>query len=704
MVKSKLSFRAKKLAKAQKATSESKEISRLQQRITAESPPVGSNPLTNEVKVSKDEGSDKGSNSGNSGGGGQVYAHVALRFAELPLSSKTQDALVEAKFTHLTKIQKAAIPHALAGRDILAAARTGSGKTLAFLIPMIENLYRAGVTELDGLCALVILPTRELAVQIFEVLRTIGKNHSLSAGLIIGGNNFDEEKERINSLNILICTPGRLLQHFEQTYGFETDNLRMLILDEADRTLDMGFQVTLDNIINNLPPDRQTLLFSATQTKSVRALARLALKEPEYLAVHEEDAEATPERLHQHYMVVAANDKYDHLYAFIRTHLKSKIIVFATTCKQVQFTYEMFRRLRPGIVLMQIHGKMKQERRIALHSEFAKRDHCVLFSTDLAARGLDFPAVDWVVQMDCPDSPETYIHRVGRTARYRSSGNALTFFLPSELKMLPILEAKKVFLKRVKANPEHLRTVSTQFQGFLAEDPDLKYLAQKSFISYVRSVHLQTNKEVFSVDELPLAELAATMGLPGTPNLKFLQQSKHDVKNLPHMLREQKQSQHLAEKGEGRNSHMNKVVRMLNRKNDKVMSSERAKLLEKDEDEEEDGELLEVKRKDHALDEELTEEDLAYLKKMQRQTARKEADFRNSDEESDESEGEFVASKAKMLKKRDATDRETQRLRLKERRRKKKQKLQQSEGEQDVGVEFVPPSADEGSDQSDSAD
>jgi len=206
--------------------------------------------------------------------------------------------------------------------------------------------------------------------------------------------------------------------------------------------------------------------------------------------------------------------------------------------------------------------------------------------------------------------------------------------------------------------------------------------------------HLQTNKEVFDVAQLPLAELASTMGLPGTPNLKFLQKSRHDAKNLPHLLREQKAAQKTAESGEGRNSHMGKVIRLLGRKNATIMSLERSKLLDQEEDCEDEVEFLKVKRADHSLNEELTAEDLAYLKRMQKQTDRKAADFRNSDE-SDADSGEFVATKAKMLMKRDATDRETQRLRLKERRRKKKQKFQGGEQSADVGVELAPLDSDE---------
>lgn len=248
-----------------------------------------------------------------------------------------------------------------------------------------------------------------------------------------------------------VTTPGRLLQHMDETYGFDCGNIRMLVLDEADRILDMGFKQTIKNIVSNLPVEnRQTLLFSATQTKSVKALASLSLKNPQYLAVHEKADQATPNRLAQHYMSVPAPLKIDLLFSFIKTHLRSKTIVFLSSCKQVRFIYECFRRMRPGIPLMHIHGKMKQQKRMALYYEFIEKPHSILFSTDLAARGLDFPNVDWVVQMDCPDSVATYIHRVGRTARYRSRGNALLFLLPSEQAFTTQLETRKIPLKAIQ--------------------------------------------------------------------------------------------------------------------------------------------------------------------------------------------------------------------------------------------------------------
>jgi len=199
-------------------------------------------------------------------------------FAELPISKRTLEGLGAASWVEMTEIQRGALPLALAGKDVLGAAKTGSGKTLSFIIPVLETLYRLQWTPMDGLGALVISPTRELALQIFDVLKKAGSKHSFSAGLVIGGKDVKEERDRLVRMNILVCTPGRLLQHMDETPNFDCSNLRLLVLDEADRILDMGFEANVNAIIENLPKARQTLLFSATQTKSVRDLARLSLK------------------------------------------------------------------------------------------------------------------------------------------------------------------------------------------------------------------------------------------------------------------------------------------------------------------------------------------------------------------------------------------------------------------------------------------
>ena len=218
----------------------------------------------------------------------------------------------------------------------MPAAKTGSGKTLSFIIPCFESLYRTYWSPMDGLGALVISPTRELAIQIFEVVRKVGKHHDVSCGLVIGGKDISGEKPAIGRMGILVGTPGRVLQHLEETPGFHCDNLSMLVLDEADRLLDLGFEDTLNSIISYLPPkeQRQTLLFSATQTKSVRSLARLSLEAPEFLAAHDDSKFATPQKLKQSYIVVPLQSKLDTIWSFIKTHLKSKTIIFLSTCKR----------------------------------------------------------------------------------------------------------------------------------------------------------------------------------------------------------------------------------------------------------------------------------------------------------------------------------------------------------------------------------
>ncbi|KAF6332876.1 DEAD-box helicase 10 [Rhinolophus ferrumequinum] len=464
----------------------------------------------------------------------KINVNEITRFSDFPLSKKTLKGLQEAQYRLVTEIQKQTIGLALQGKDVLGAAKTGSGKTLAFLVPVLEALYRLQWTSTDGLGVLIISPTRELAYQTFEVLRKVGKNHDFSAGLIIGGKDLKHEAERINNINILVCTPGRLLQHMDETICFHATNLQMLVLDEADRILDMGFADTMNAIIENLPKKRQTLLFSATQTKSVKDLARLSLKNPEYVWVHEKAKYSTPATLEQNYIVCELQQKISVLYSFLRSHLKKKSIVFFSSCKEVQYLYRVFCRLRPGISILALHGRQQQMRRMEVYNEFVRKRAAVLFATDIAARGLDFPAVNWVLQFDCPEDANTYIHRAGRTARYKEDGEALLILLPSEEKgMVQQLLQKKVPVKEIKINPEKLIDVQKKLESFLAQDQDLKERAQRCFVSYIRSVYLMKNKEIFDVSKLHISEYALSLGLAVAPRVRFLQKmQKQPIKEL----------------------------------------------------------------------------------------------------------------------------------------------------------------------------
>ncbi|KAJ6776500.1 ATP-DEPENDENT RNA HELICASE DDX10-RELATED [Salix koriyanagi] len=223
-------------------------------------------------------------------------------------------------------------------------------------------------------------------------------------------------------------------------------------------------------------------------------------------------------------MIVPLEQKLDMLWSFVKAHLNSKILVFLSSCKQVKFVFEAFKKLRPGVPLKCLHGRMKQEKRMGIYSQFCE-SHSVLFSTDVASRGLDFnKAVDWVVQVDCPDDVASYIHRVGRTARYLAGGRSVLFLMPSEMKMLEKLQTAKIPIQFIKANTKRLQPVSGLLSALLVKYPDMQQLAQRAFITYLRSIHIQKDREVFDVLKLSIEDFSASLGLPMTPKVRFLNQ------------------------------------------------------------------------------------------------------------------------------------------------------------------------------------
>lgn len=441
--------------------------------------------------------------------------------------------LKECNYMTPTEIQRQAIGYALQGKDILGAAKTGSGKTLAFLIPLLEKLFCIKWTRYDGVGALVISPTRELAYQIYEALRKVGHLHDFSAGLIIGGQNLKFEKKRMDQINILICTPGRLLQHMDENPLFHCNNLQILVLDEADRCLDMGFEATMNAIIENLPPERQTLLFSATQTKSVKDLARLSLSFPTYVAPHEQAETVTPESLQQSYIVCEIDEKLGILWSFIRNHLKQKVLVFMATCKQVKYMYELFCKLRPGVSLLALYGTLHQEKREKIYNEFCRKSNVVLFATDLASRGLDFPRVNWVIQVDCPEDVDTYIHRAGRTARgVLGKGEGLLMLLPHEERIIEDLKKRKIPINKILVDPSKIVTPQRKIEGLLSDNTELKQSAQRAFVSYVKSVSVMKNKDIFNCQMIDTDAYAKSLGLIIPPRIKFMHKYQNKNQNI----------------------------------------------------------------------------------------------------------------------------------------------------------------------------
>lgn len=564
------------------------------------------------------------------------------KFEDLPLSEATIEGLKNSHFVTCTDVQKRAIPPALQGHDLLGAARTGSGKTLAFLVPLLECLFRNKWSEVDGLGALVISPTRELAVQIFQVLRKIGRCHSFSAGLVIGGKDVTMEADRLAKLNILICTPGRLLQHMDQTSGFDLSNVKMLVLDEADRILDMGFKKTMDAILENLPVDRQTLLFSATQTKSVSDLARLSLADPKYISANPDTTSSTPKNLEQNYVCVELQDKLDTLWGFLRTHTKFKIIVFFSSSKQVRYVYETFRTLQPGIPLLHLHGKQKQGARMDVVSKFSKASSSCLFATDIVARGIDFPAVHWVVQADCPEDAATYIHRVGRSARFGKSGKALLFLTPTEEPaMIQRLEAKHIPINKLTIRPNKKKSIKNQLQALCFKSPEIKYLGQKAFISYYKSVFIQKDKEIFQFEKIPSEAFAESLGLPGAPQIKLgksaqkLKEEANAKKNQSRALQKLMRANDDGEVSDEEKEVRTKMDRMFERKNQNVLSDHYLNMVkgdDKEKDDDEDaGDFMTVKRQDHNLESD-DDEDIANLptsKRAAKQALSKKQSLKN---------------------------------------------------------------------------
>ena len=445
-------------------------------------------------------------------------------FEEFPISRRTIQGLKQNKFWKMTPVQLACIPLALAGKDIMGEAKTGSGKTIAFLVPLLEKLVHAKWSKYDGLGALVISPTRELAIQIFKVLQQIGGKHEFSAGCIVGGRAFATEKSGLPNASILISTPGRLVQHIEQTPVFNVSNLQMLVLDEADRILDMGFQTEIEKILDALSPSvdsRQTLLFSATLVNSVRRLGSLSLKSPELISVSRD--EVVPSKLKQFWMEVEIDKKVDSLLGFIRSHSKQKIIVFVSCRKQVRFFYEALTKLKMGgqCSFHQLQGNLSFGKRIGeLEAFSSKSESACLISTDVAARGMDIPKVDWVVQMDYPECFDDYIHRIGRTARFNNAGSSLIFVMPEEVeKFKADLDRKKTAATVVTPNTKRVFSIAARLRALLASDHELKHLATKATTLYLFSL---SKVRKLRLPQAKMEKFAESMGLAQLPEEALL--------------------------------------------------------------------------------------------------------------------------------------------------------------------------------------
>ncbi|KAF2278878.1 ATP-dependent RNA helicase HAS1 [Westerdykella ornata] len=442
------------------------------------------------------------------------------KFSDLNLSDRTNQAIKEMGFEDMTEIQRRAIPPLMAGKDVLGAAKTGSGKTLAFLIPAVEMLSAMRFKPRNGTGVIVVSPTRELALQIFGVARELMEKHSQTFGIVIGGANRRAEAEKlVKGVNLLIATPGRLLDHLHNTQGFVFKNLKSLIIDEADRILEVGFEDEMRSIIKILPKDRQTMLFSATQTTKVEDLARISLKPgPLYINVDYRKEHVTVEGLEQGYVVCDSDVRFKLLFSFLRKHQKKKIIVFFSSCNSVNFYSELLNYI--DLPVLALHGKLKQQVRTNKFFEFCNATSGTLICTDVAARGLDIPEVDWVIQFDPPDDPRDYIHRVGRTARgANGKGRSLMFLLPSELGFLSLLKEARVPLVEFELPANKILNIQSQLESLISKNYYLNKSAKDGYRSYLQAYASHSLRSVFDVHKLDLVKVAKSFGFATPPRI-----------------------------------------------------------------------------------------------------------------------------------------------------------------------------------------
>lgn len=362
-----------------------------------------------------------------------------MSFSNLGLSAEIVRAVVAKGYTEPTPIQLQAIPAILAGDDILAGAQTGTGKTAGFTLPILQLLSAKPPSNAPGrrpVRALILTPTRELAAQVEESVRDYGKFLDLTSMAIFGGVNITSQIRRLKSrVDILVATPGRLLDHVQQR-TVDLSQIEILILDEADRMLDMGFIRDIRRILALLPAQRQNLLFSATFSPEIKGLAQGLLKQPVLIEVARRQSSA--ELIAQQVYRVARERKPDLLIHLIKEHNWYQVLVFTRTKHGADRLSKQL--AQAGISALAIHGNKSQSVRTKTLAQFKAGTLQVLVATDIAARGIDINELPQVINFDLPDVPEDYVHRIGRTGRAGAEGAALSLVCGDEIKLLTAIE------------------------------------------------------------------------------------------------------------------------------------------------------------------------------------------------------------------------------------------------------------------------
>ncbi|MED3572165.1 DEAD/DEAH box helicase [Cytobacillus praedii] len=353
-------------------------------------------------------------------------------FSDFGLSNELEKALSNMGFEEPTPIQAQAIPIGLQGKDMIGQAQTGTGKTTAFGVPLLEQ-----VSKEEGVQGLVLAPTRELAVQVAEELNRIGQVKGIKTLPIYGGQDINRQIRGLkNRPQIIAATPGRLIDHIERK-TIRLANLKMVVLDEADEMLNMGFIEDIERILGEIKGERQTMLFSATMPKRIQTLAEKFMQEPELVKIKAKEMTVT--NIEQHYMEVHEKQKFDVLCSLLDIQSPELAIVFGRTKRRVDEVVEGL--IKRGYSAEGIHGDIPQSKRDQVIRRFKEQTIDIMVATDVAARGLDISGVSHVYNFDIPQDPESYVHRIGRTGRAGKKGLAVTFVSPREIDHLKIIES-----------------------------------------------------------------------------------------------------------------------------------------------------------------------------------------------------------------------------------------------------------------------
>ena len=448
-----------------------------------------------------------------------------MKFTDLNLSEDIQSAVVAVGFEKPSPIQELTIPLALEGKDVIGQAQTGTGKTAAFGLPTLDKIR----TEENTIQALVIAPTRELAVQSQEELFRFGRDKGVKVRSVYGGSSIEKQIKALRSgAHIVVGTPGRLLDLIKRK-ALKLNNIETLILDEADEMLNMGFLEDIESIISRVPEERQTLLFSATMPDAIKRIGVKFMKEPEHVKIAAK--ELTTELVDQYYIRVKENEKFDTMTRLMDVEQPELSIVFGRTKRRVD---ELTRGLKiRGFRAEGIHGDLDQGKRLRVLRDFKNGNLDVLVATDVAARGLDISGVTHVYNYDIPQDPESYVHRIGRTGRAGKSGQSITFVAPNEMGYLQIIEnltkkrmkglkpataeeafqaKKKVALKKIERDFAD-ESIRSNFEKF---GKDARKLAAEfspeELAMYILSLTVQ------DPDALPEVEIAREKPLPFKPS------------------------------------------------------------------------------------------------------------------------------------------------------------------------------------------